>query len=159
VLERLLGDPAMTVHIGGPETPEQLRARHERYLRARDAEPGGLFAVTLEGRQDAVGWVGYWETAWQGRQVWEAGWSVLPAFQGRGVASAATTLMLAHASAAGPGRCMHAFPSVDNAASNAICRKAGFVLQGPVEIEYPPGRLMCANDWCCDLRKQQECEA
>ena len=29
LLEGLLGDPAMTKHIGGPETPEKIRARLE----------------------------------------------------------------------------------------------------------------------------------
>jgi RimJ/RimL family protein N-acetyltransferase len=151
LLERLLGDPAMTVHIGGPETPEHLRARHERYLRARDTEPGGLFAVVVGERGDSAGWVGYWETAWGGQKVWEAGWSVLPEYQGRGVASTATALMIEHAAAAGGHRFVHSFPSVDNAASNAVCRNAGFVLRGPVDVEYPPGCPMRANDWCYDL--------
>jgi hypothetical protein len=31
LLARLLGGPAMTEHLGGPETPEQLRRRHQRY--------------------------------------------------------------------------------------------------------------------------------
>ena len=30
LLERLMGDPLMTQHLGGPETPEQLRKRHGR---------------------------------------------------------------------------------------------------------------------------------
>ena len=37
LLERLMGDPAMTEHLGGPETPEKIRERHERYLRGPGA--------------------------------------------------------------------------------------------------------------------------
>ena len=32
LLEKLLGDPAMTMHLGGPESPEQIAQRHQRYL-------------------------------------------------------------------------------------------------------------------------------
>jgi RimJ/RimL family protein N-acetyltransferase len=46
---------------------------------------------------------------------------------------------------------MHAFPSVDNLPSNAICRKIGFTLQEEVEFEYPPGNFMRCNDWRLDL--------
>jgi RimJ/RimL family protein N-acetyltransferase len=47
---------------------------------------------------------------------------------------------------------VHAFPSVDNAPSNAICRKLGFtLLDGAIEFEYPPGNLLRCNDWRFDL--------
>ena len=47
---------------------------------------------------------------------------------------------------------MHAFPNVDNAPSNAICRKLGFDLLGPCEVEFPKGHFMTCNDWRLDLR-------
>jgi RimJ/RimL family protein N-acetyltransferase len=47
---------------------------------------------------------------------------------------------------------MLAYPGVDNAASNAICRKLGFTLLGAEDFEYPPGHLMRCNDWRLDLR-------
>jgi RimJ/RimL family protein N-acetyltransferase len=47
---------------------------------------------------------------------------------------------------------MHAFPNVDNEASNAICRKLGFELLEAREFEYPKGHLMTCNDWRLDLR-------
>ena len=46
---------------------------------------------------------------------------------------------------------MHAYPSVDNAPSNAICRRLGFRLAGAVDVEYPPGTTMRCNDWRLDL--------
>lgn len=151
LLERLLGDPAMTAYLGGPETPDKLRSRHERCLGLADPAADCVFAVVVGVDEMPAGWVGYWESEWQGQAIWEVGWSVLPEFQGRGVGTEATALALARARAAATHRFMHAFPSVHNAASNAICRKLGFTLLGAVDIEYPPGNPMRSNDWCVDL--------
>jgi hypothetical protein len=49
-------------------------------------------------------------------------------------------------------RHMHAFPNVDNAPSNAICRKLGFELRETCEFEFPKGHFMTCNDWRLDLR-------
>ena len=150
LLQRLLGDAAMTVYLGGPESTESLEARHERYL-ASDPSEGGLFTIVVGPERTPAGWVGYWEASWQGAEVWECGWHVLPEFQGAGVASAATALMIARARARGRHRFMHAFPAVDNAASNALCLRLGFELLGEVEVEYPKGSMMRSNDWRLDL--------
>ena len=34
---------------------------------------------------------------------------------------------------------------------DAICRKLGFTLLGPVDFEYPPGHPMRCNDWRLEL--------
>lgn len=48
---------------------------------------------------------------------------------------------------------IHAFPGVENAPSNAVCRKAGFTLiEGELRFEYPPGTFMVGNDWRLALR-------
>lgn len=151
LLQRLLGDPAMTAHVGGPETPEAIRKRHRRYL-APGPTHEGLFAVVTGPEAEAVGWVGYWESEWQGETVWECGWNVLPEHQGRGLATAATALMLEHARRRGVHRNVHAFPAVDNVASNALCRALGFRLLGEVEVEYPPGTMMRGSDWRYELK-------
>ncbi len=147
LLEKLLGDPQMMEHLGGPETPEKIAERQARYERPGSAQ----FRIVDEATGEAVGWVGYWERAWRGGQVYEIGWSVLPAFQGRGIAGAATALAVAIARSEGKHRFLHAYPSVDNAPSNAICRKLGFALLGPCDFEYPPGSVMQCNDWRLDL--------
>jgi RimJ/RimL family protein N-acetyltransferase len=110
-----------------------------------------MFVIVVGAQRVAAGSVGYWTREWRGHHVWETGWSVLPELQGRGVAIRATVAVLRRARAAGTHRFVHAFPSVDNAASNSICRKAGFVLQGAVDLEYPKGSLMRCNDWRLDL--------
>jgi RimJ/RimL family protein N-acetyltransferase len=146
LLERLLGDPAMMEHLGGPETPDQIAARHARYLADKVS---GLFRILCDG--EPAGWVGYWTRDWREREVYEVGWSVLPEQQGRGIATLATSQAIELARREGQHRFMHAFPSVDNVASNAICRKLGFELLGDIEFEYPKGRLMRCNDWRLEL--------
>lgn len=149
--ERLMGDPAMTVHLGGPESPEKIRERHERYLHG--SETSRMFVIVVGAEQIPAGSIGFWEREWQGEKVWETGWSVLPEFQGQGIATTATMLVIEQARATGRHQFMHAYPSVDNAPSNAICRKSGFTLQGEYEFEYPPGHFMRCNDWRLDLFK------
>jgi RimJ/RimL family protein N-acetyltransferase len=147
LLEKLLGDPEMTRHVGGPESPEKIAERQARY----ESAGSGQFRIVDEASGELVGWVGYWGRSWHGEAVYEIGWSVLMAFQGRGIAGAATAQAIGMARAEGKHRFLHAYPSVDNAPSNAICRKLGFTLLGPREFEYPPGRLMLCNDWRLDL--------
>ncbi|MGW7076719.1 GNAT family N-acetyltransferase [Streptomyces sp. NPDC054866] len=137
----------MTAHLGGPETEEKLLARHRRYLTMNGR--GQMFRIALG--TDAVGSIGYWETTWQGEPAWETGWGVLPEFQGRGIAAAAARLVIAEARSADPRRHLHAFPSQDHTASNGVCRKAGFTLQGTCDFEYPKGHWMRCNDWSVDL--------
>ena len=149
LLQGLLCDPAMMEHLGGPETPKKIAERQRRY-----EQPGSnQFRIVSDGEE--VGWVGFWEREHRGETVYEMGWSVLPAFQGRGIAGRATHLALEEARAAGGPRFVHASPDVDNAASNAICRKAGFELLGAYDDEYPPGTPRRLNDWRVDLRPQE----
>jgi RimJ/RimL family protein N-acetyltransferase len=155
LLERLLGDPEMTRYIGGPEAPEKLVARHHRYLDF--TTPGGTFAVVIGQHAARVGWVGYWPSEWDGEHGWEIGWSVLPEFQGRGIATAATMLALERARTEGLYRHADAYPSVENAASNKVCQNLGFELLGEVDVEYPPGHTMHSNHWRLDLG-QESCE-
>ena len=150
LLHRLMGDPAMTRYLGGPETPEKINERHERYLRV-DPGQGRMFAIVVGSERAAAGVIGYWDMEWQGRAVWETGWSVLPEFQGQGVATRAALLVIEQARAENTRRFLHAFPAVENRPSNAVCRKAGFTLQGPYDFEYPPGHPLRCNDWSMDL--------
>ena len=147
---RFLGDPTMTEHLGGPETDEQIVRRHERYLAMTEPAVGAMFIAELGPAWQPVGSIGYWEHAeGDGTVVWETGWFVLPEFQGRGIATAATRLGIEAAWAA-VARPMHAYPSVENGPSNAICRKVGMRLLGPSSFEYPKGHWMTCNDWVID---------
>jgi RimJ/RimL family protein N-acetyltransferase len=147
VLEKLLGDPAMMGHLGGPESFEQIRQRHERYLKL--SETDHMFVIMLD--DTFVGSIGYWERAWHDKLVYETGWQVLLDYQGHGIAARAGELVMDQARSDHRHQFMHAFPSIDNPASNAICRKLGFSFIEPCELEYPLGHFMKVNDWRLDL--------
>ncbi len=152
LLRRLTGDPGMMEHLGGAESEAKLAERQARYTAPHDPAATGTFRVVDEASGEAAGWVGYWEHEWRGETVYEMGWSVLPDFQRRGIARAAALETIAVARAQQRHRWMHAFPSVANAASNAVCRAAGFSLLGEIDLEHPPGTTMRCNDWRLDLR-------
>lgn len=151
LLEKLLGDPHMMTHLGGPESQEQILRRHIRYVRLPENGTDHMFKVLWGPHAEAVGNVGYWRKTWRDQAIYEMGWLVLPAYQGQGIATQAAAAVIEHARRAPRYRFMHAFPSVSNAASNAICRKLSFTLVEECRVEYPPGRPMTVNDWRLDL--------
>ncbi|TNH25207.1 GNAT family N-acetyltransferase [Micromonospora orduensis] len=149
-LLRQLNSPDTRRHTGGPEADEQVLARHDRYVHFADTGQGCMFTLALpDGAR--VGSVGYWAREWRDQQVYELGWAVLPAYRGQGLATAAVRAALDVVRARRDRRYAHAYPSVDNPASNSVCRKVGFTLLGETGFEYPPGRMMRANDWRLDL--------
>jgi RimJ/RimL family protein N-acetyltransferase len=143
---RAQNTPEMTRYLGGPESDEKLLDRHRRYVAGSD-----MFRIVLLPERAVVGSTGYWEKSWQGEDVYETGWAVLPGYQGRGIALAAVRAVVARAAAEGTRRSLHAYPSVDNGPSNAVCRKAGFELLAACDFEYPPGHPLRCNDWRLDL--------
>jgi RimJ/RimL family protein N-acetyltransferase len=143
----------MTAYLGGPETEEKVLDRHRRYLDLGDPPAGRMFRVVAPGGE-AAGIVGYWERVWRGETVYETGWHIVPEFQGRGIATAAVACVIAEARAQRAHDFIHAFPSVENAASNAIPRKLGSEFAGECDFEYPPGHIMRCNDWQLTLTAQ-----
>jgi RimJ/RimL family protein N-acetyltransferase len=154
LLERLLGDPEMTEHLGGPETREQILRRHQRYLYLPESGTDHMFRILWGPNSEAVGNVGYWRKTWREKSVYEIGWLVLPEYQGRGIATKAAQAAIEHARREPRYQFMHAFPSVSNPASNAICRKLGFTMVEECQVEYPPGRSMTVNDWRLGLMEK-----
>ena len=150
-LERASNIPAMKTYLGGTESDDAVVARHERILDNARTGRGRMFLITVPRTAEPVGSVGYWERDWQGETVYELGWKVLPSHQGRGLAVAATVTAIGLAAAEHRHRWAHAYPKVDNAGSNAVCRKAGFELVGEVDFEYPKGNPIRCNDWRYDL--------
>jgi len=149
-IELRANTPEMTEFLGGPEPVERIHARHARFLDLPVSGRGQMFRIALPGAP-AAGSVGYWEREWRGGTVYEMGWHVLPEFQGRGAASVATRLAAVHAATHGRHRYAHAYPKAAHAASNAVCRKAGFELLGEVDFEYPKGNPIRSCDWRLDL--------
>ena len=155
-LLRQANSPQMTRHLGGPESELQILDRHRRYLNLDGTENGQMFTIRLLPEGESVGIVGYWDREWNGVEVYEVGWAVLPSFQGRGLAVAGTAAVIDRARAEGKFPFIHAFPSIDHPASNGVCRSLGFALVGECEFEYPPGNHKPSNEWRLDLRANQE---
>lgn len=145
-----INQPEMMEHLGGPESKEQILNRHKRYLNL--SEKGCMFSIKLLPEYEPVGSVGYWQTVWNDESVYEIGWSVLPSFQGKGIATNAVKLAIDEASAENKYRYIHAFPSINNPASNAICQKLDFNFISECEFEYPPGSFMKCNNWRLELK-------
>ncbi|MGW7462276.1 GNAT family N-acetyltransferase [Streptomyces sp. NPDC054797] len=152
LLERK-NEPVMTEHLGGPESEERLADRQCRYeaMSVREPAAGRMFRVVLEPSGESVGTVGFWEREWQDEPVYEAGWGILPEFQGRGLAVAALTELLTYVRTHGTRATVHAFPGTAHAASNGVCRRAGFECLGEVDFEYPPGVPHPSYDWRYEL--------
>jgi RimJ/RimL family protein N-acetyltransferase len=144
-LLRRQNTPQMTAHLGGPETEEALLKRHKRYLNGDGT--GQMFVVVAMPGGEAAGSSGYWERTWQGETTYETGYGILAEFWGRGLAVAALLEVVKVAAAKRNHPYLHAFPAVDHAASNAVCRKAGFELAAECEFEYPKGHFARSNDW------------
>jgi len=87
-----------------------------------DPHAGCQFTILAGPLHAPAGNVGYWESEWKGEIGWEMGWFVLPEFQGRGVATAATRLVIDQITRLESHKFISAFPSVKNHPSNASVR-------------------------------------
>ena len=152
ILERRANTPEMQTYLGGVESEESIASRHRRIIDGMRDGSTAMHFIMVEDEHDPVGSVGYWDKEWLGQTVYEMGWKVLPGFQGRGLAVDATVAAIGLAAAEDRHRWAHAYPRVDNEPSNAVCRKAGFVLRGETDLEYPKGNPIRCNDWRFDLK-------
>src|SRR5262249_54054927 len=134
-------------------SPETIAKRHERYVHLTDTGTGAMFKIVETATGESVGSVGYWDRDEKEGQVYETGWSGLREVQGRGIATTATAQLIELLKAARERRYLYAYPSVENAPSNAICRKLGFEVVGVTEYEYPidSGNILRCNDWRLEL--------
>jgi RimJ/RimL family protein N-acetyltransferase len=139
--EALETDPEVMHELGGPIPVEELPRIH----RMRVTDPWWFKIVEGPGGMP-VGTIGVWEKERGGTTFHETGWMVLPAFQGRGIASAALRVLIERVRAEPAFESMHAFPPVTNAPSNALCRKFGFSLLEQAEFAYA-GRTLRCNHW------------
>jgi len=60
LLEKLLGDPKMTMHLGGPESAEKLRERHRKFTAmSKYPNAGCVFVITVGDERRPAGTVGF----------------------------------------------------------------------------------------------------
>jgi RimJ/RimL family protein N-acetyltransferase len=155
--EDLMTDPGMMTWLGGPRPREELEAKVRSLV--DDVNNGRIwyFTVVPEGEEAPVGTVCVWPHEWNDRTINEIGWMILTRFQGRGLATAAVRATLERARSERRWDIIHAFPHVNNAPSNGICRKLGFSLVEEVDTQGFGGTLP-TNHWVIDLRDRRDSE-
>ncbi|MGY0459585.1 GNAT family N-acetyltransferase [Kitasatospora sp. cg17-2] len=153
-LLHLMNTPRMTQYLGGPESEQQIRARHHAYLHNRqiDGESSGRrFSIILLPDHEKVGTIGYWESRRNGAPVYEIGWRVIPGAQRRGVATTAGAAAIARAKRESGHRYLHAFTVTGNVASHATCRRIGFTHIAERQITDLSGNRYQCDEWRLDL--------
>jgi RimJ/RimL family protein N-acetyltransferase len=145
--ERIYTDPRMWAELGGV-LDHDMAAKLERDVASVEADRHWVLVIVAEDGS-AAGTVSLWNHEWEDETIDEIGWMVLPEHQGRGLASAGVAEALRRADTAGRWRALHAFPATTNAASNALCRKHGFTLRGPLDYTYRE-RTLRVNHWVRD---------
>jgi RimJ/RimL family protein N-acetyltransferase len=142
--ERIYTDPAMWTDLGGV-VEQNMAAKLDRDVAAVEADRHWILVI-VTGDGEAAGTVSLWNHEWNGETIDEIGWMVLPERQGRGLASAGVAEALSRADAARRWQVLHAFPATTNAPSNALCRRHGFDLLGPIAYAYR-GQTLRVNHW------------
>jgi RimJ/RimL family protein N-acetyltransferase len=145
LIEQLECDAATMSELGGPVSPAEIPQIHERRL-ATVAAGEWYFKIFPEPGGPPAGTIGIWSASWREQTIHETGWMVLPAFQGRRIASQALALILGMARAEGRFDRVNAFPSVTNQPSNALCRRFGFELIEETDFLYR-GTQLRVNVW------------
>jgi RimJ/RimL family protein N-acetyltransferase len=148
--EALELDPDVMRELGGPRPKEELPPVHERRVAANVDGDGWWLKVVPGPGDEPAGAIGIWPSEFQGAATYEVGWMLLPAFQGRGLASAALAILIDRARADGRFDTIHAFPGVSNGPSNALCRKFGFQLLEEDEVKFRDQTLR-VNHWVLAL--------
>jgi len=148
--EALESDPEVMKDLGGPTPKEQILQKHNKRLKGALEGKVWWFVIIPEKSARPVGTIGIWDSEINGVPAAEMGWMILPAWQGRGIATTAGRLVLERARREKRWGSVHAVPCAGNPASNAVCRKLGFSLVGEVVTGYngPPSRH---NDWVIEL--------
>ena len=139
-------DPVMMEHIGGPLDPAAVPALHARRLEDIESGDTWYFTIRLGAEGPLVGGICLWREDHHPPGTSEVGYSVLRPYQGQGIAKAALRELIRRAREDGHWGDIHAWPSVTNEASNALCRSLGFRHVGVEEFEFRGHRLRC-NDW------------
>lgn len=149
VLQRV-NSPEMTRFLGGPETEQEVLARHRRYLRLNESGDAQMFRIDLDGHP--VGGIGFWKVEHRGMPAFETGWSVELPYQGRGIAREALNQIVEKVAALDDRDLLVAYPGVENTVSNALCEGAGFELRG-TRTELWRGSTLTFHEWVLDLTR------
>lgn len=145
---------SMMKYLGGLENLKEIVSRHNHYLEMSRIGTGQMFAIILLPYRTKIGTVGYWNRIWDGKLVCEIGWSILPQFQRRGIATIAVKKAIKKAQKETKHKYIHAFPAANNIPSNKICEKLNFKFIKKCNFEYPIGKFMVCNMWRLKTKKK-----
>ncbi len=97
-LSILNADPLIMEFLFTPLTREESRERLEVYIRHIEDHGWGLWAVSVPGISDFIGWIGLWPIGFDSHftPAIEIGWRLLPEFWGRGYATEGAEASLRH---------------------------------------------------------------
>lgn len=148
---RMRCDPVMTADLGGPLPREGMEDKVRRDARQAADDTAWLrMIVPDEARPEEVaGTVTIWSHDTGDGPLSEIGWMVLPEHQGQGIGKRAVRALLEEARDRDRWGPVHAFPAVDNAASNGICRAVGFRHLRQADVTFA-GRVLSTNHWVID---------
>ena len=146
VLERA-NTAEMTRFLGGVEAGDDLAVRHAQYLAFAETGEGAMFRIEVDGQP--AGYAGWWQEEHDGMPVYEIGCAVDPAWQRRGVAAAALTEVVRRSAVAGDRHIVVGYAAAGNEASNALCRRVGFVLAATGRFPTDEGDVE-VNVWVID---------
>lgn len=145
----------MMAELGGPAIPDEIPLIIRRTLEVAETGSGWALKIILDvERGVTAGDVIIWEKEHAGEPIVEIGWAVLPEFQRQGLATRAVSEVLRRARERPGWEIVHAFPAVTNVASNALCRRLGFVNLGQELFDYNLTQLTC-NHWRIDVREMR----
>jgi RimJ/RimL family protein N-acetyltransferase len=134
-IARWNADPLFTRHLSGVQTRAQSDEAFDRWQRHWEERGFGLLAVTWKETGDLIGRVGP-----QFHRVWaddpEVGWSLDPAWWGRGIATEAGAAAVAWAFGELDFPRVVSITTEANTASRNVMAKLGFELLTTVESEW-----------------------
>ena len=81
-------DPVVMAELGGPRPVESIEKVHPQRV-SQSASGGMWLKIVPEGESEPAGSLGVWRSEWQGTELWEVGWMLLPQFHGRRLGSEA----------------------------------------------------------------------
>jgi RimJ/RimL family protein N-acetyltransferase len=148
---RLRCDPVMMADLGGPLPRQGMVEKVQLDVSRTAADECWVLTILADDDPASVaGGISLWkyddDEELAGSEI---GWMVLPEYQGRGLAKAATQAVLERARADGRWGMIHATPAVSNGPSNGICRSLGFTLVGEIDVDLA-GRVLHCNHWQID---------
>ncbi len=145
---RMRCDPVMMADLGGPLPREGIETKVARDVRSAESGTEWIKMIVPDEERPKVvaGTVVLWPNAEHGETLSEAGWMVLPEFQGHGLGKRAVRALLEQARGDGRWGLVHAFPATTNGPSNGICRSLGFTLVGEQDVTFAD-RVLHSNHW------------